>query len=94
MTKRKTSRYFYINNRKFTIMVTTLLFFPYAIKTFCNSFIEALVQIKVFKPIDKHQVKTKENDTRTLIENCSSLIFVGYLYSGTNVIVSQAHGTT
>ena len=49
-------------------MVTTLLFFPYAIKTFCNSFIEALVQIKVFKPIDKHQVKTKKMTQEHLLK--------------------------
>ena len=43
MTKRKTPRYLYINNRKFAIMVTTLVFFPDAIRIFYNSFIKALV---------------------------------------------------
>ena len=41
--KRKTPRYLYINNRKFAIMVTTLVFFPDAIRIFYNTFIKALV---------------------------------------------------
>ena len=41
--KRKTPRYLYINNRKFAIMVTSLVFFPDAIRIFYNSFIKALV---------------------------------------------------
>ena len=41
--KTTTPRYLYINNRKFAIMVTTLVFFPDAIRIFYNSFIKALV---------------------------------------------------